>query len=53
MLNPGDAFHWTAYGLSRDIPLTNVPSGRYLLRVEAKARGNSNSAARETLITIQ
>lgn len=45
--------HWTAYGLTRDVPLRNVPPGRYLLKVEAKLHGNSNSVARETLITIQ
>ena len=51
--NPGDAAHWTAYGLTRDIPLKDVAPGRYLLKVEVKARGNSNAVARETLITIQ
>jgi hypothetical protein len=51
--NPGDAGHWTAHALVRDIPLTDVAPGRYLLRVEAKALGNSNPVARETLITIQ
>jgi hypothetical protein len=43
---------WTAYGLVRAIPLQDVPSGRYVLRFEAKLRGNPNSATRETLITV-
>jgi VWFA-related protein len=51
--NPGDAAHWTAYGLSRDIALRDIAPGRYLLRVEAAARGSSNPAARETLITVR
>ncbi len=51
--NPGDAAHWTAYGLTRDIALKDIAPGRYLLRVEATARGSSNPAARETLITVR
>jgi VWFA-related protein len=51
--NPGDAAHWTAYGLTRDIALKDIAPGRYLLKVEATARGNSNPAARETLITVR
>ena len=51
--NQPGAEHWTTYGLSREVPLKNVPPGRYLLRVEAQARGNNNSSAiRETLITV-
>ena len=49
--NPG-ADHWTAHGLTREVPLRNVPPGRYLLRVEAQARGSNSAAVRETLITI-
>jgi VWFA-related protein len=52
--NQPGAEHWTSYGLSREVPLKNVPPGRYLLRVEAQVRGSNNSAAiRETLITVQ
>ena len=51
--NPGDAAHWTAYGLTRDIALKDIAPGRYLLKVEAQARGSSSPAARETLITIR
>jgi VWFA-related protein len=52
--NPsGAAGYWTAYGLTRDIPLRNVSPGRYLLKVEAKARGNESPVVRETLITVQ
>jgi hypothetical protein len=47
------ASHWTTYGLTRAIPLNNVAPGRYLLKVEASARGNTPSAVRETLITIK
>jgi VWFA-related protein len=51
--NPGDAAHWTAYGLTRDIALKDIAPGRYMLKVEAQARGSSSPAARETLITIR
>ena len=51
--NQGDAAHWTAYGLSRDIPLKDIASGRYLLTVAAKVRGTANPVVRETLITVQ
>jgi VWFA-related protein len=58
------ANRWTAYGLARDIPLKNVPAGRYLLKVEAALRdlrqnqaeaksGTASAAVRETLITVQ
>ena len=50
--NPG-ADHWTTYGLTRDVPLKNVPPGRYLIKVEARARGSNNSTAiREILVTV-
>ena len=45
-----------SYGLGRQVPLRDIPPGRYLLRVEAQVRGNlggSQPAARETLITVQ
>ncbi len=51
--NPGDTGQWTAHALVRDIPLAGAAPGRYLLRVEAKALGNSNTVAREILITIR
>ena len=44
---------WTTYGLTRAIPLNNVAPGRYLIKVEAKPRGNTASVMRETLITVQ
>jgi VWFA-related protein len=51
--NPPGADHWTAYGFTRDVPLKNLPPGRYLLRVEVRAPGSNASALRETLITVQ
>jgi VWFA-related protein len=62
---PNDpANRWAAYGLARDIPLKNVPAGRYLLKVEARLRdlrggasesngGAAGGVVRETLITVQ
>ena len=50
--NGGDG-RWAAYGLTRDIPLNGVAPGRYLLRIEASARGSPTPAARETLITVR
>jgi VWFA-related protein len=44
---------WSAYALQKDVPLKGVAPGRYLLRVEAKVRGNTQPVARETLITVQ
>ena len=52
-LGAGAAGYWTAWGLARDIPLKEVAAGRYLLKVEAKLRGNANSVVQETLITVQ
>jgi hypothetical protein len=49
----GAGGRWTAYGLTRDIPLKDVAPGRYLVRVEATARGDSTSLVRETLITVR
>ena len=43
------------HGYSRQIPLNDVPAGRYLLRVEGQVRGNIENAkpvARETLIQV-
>ena len=50
--NPA-ASRWTTYGLTRDIPLNNVAPGRYLIKVEATARGSTPSVLRETLITVR
>jgi VWFA-related protein len=44
---------WSAYGLLKDVPLAGIAPGRYLLRVEARVRGNQDIAARETLITVR
>jgi hypothetical protein len=54
--NNQGADHWTAYGLTRDVPLKNLSPGRYLLRIEARVRGNNGGnapVARETVITIR
>lgn len=51
--NPGDAAHWTTYGLIRSIPLKSIAPGRYLLKVEATVSGNTNAAGQETLITVE
>jgi VWFA-related protein len=51
----GSARNWTAYGYTRDIPLKDIPPGRYLLRVEAQVRGNTGGAkpaGSETVITV-
>ena len=41
------------YSLSRSIPLTNVPPGSYLVRVEAQRRGDAGRmAVRQTAIDI-
>lgn len=48
----GDARRST-HGVTRDIPLKDVPSGRYLLRVEAGTRGSATPVVRETLITVR
>ena len=43
----------TTYGLTQDIPLANVAQGGYLLRVEAKMRGNPAAVVRETFISVR
>jgi VWFA-related protein len=46
---------WTIYGYPKQIPLKDVPPGRYVLRVEAQVRGNledAKPAVRETVITV-
>ncbi len=51
---PNDT-NWSVYSVTRQIPLKDVPAGRYLLRVEARARGNlqDGPAAAETVITVR
>jgi VWFA-related protein len=51
--NSAGAGRWTTYALLRDVPLKQVPAGRYLLKVAAKVRGNADAVIRETLITVQ
>jgi hypothetical protein len=43
------------YGFSKQIPLAEVAPGRYLLQVEAQARGNPKDArpiTQETVVTV-
>ena len=47
------ASHWTMYTFLREVPLKAVPPGRYLLKTEARVRGNAPPVVRETLITVQ
>jgi hypothetical protein len=49
----GNDGRWLAYGLTREIRLADVAAGRYLLSVEAIARGTANPVVRETLITVR
>jgi VWFA-related protein len=51
-ISNGPENRWTAYGLTREIPLKGLSAGRYLLKVEAALRGDTASVARETLITV-
>jgi VWFA-related protein len=51
--NPSTALGWTAYGWTTGIPLKELPPGRYLLKLEAKVRGNSAPATRETIVTVR
>jgi VWFA-related protein len=53
LTNPASSLGWTGYGWTSAIPLKSVAPGRYRLRLEATLRGNSGSAARETMITVQ
>jgi hypothetical protein len=45
---------WDLYGYAKQIPLKDVPAGRYMLRVEAQVRGDDDVKpyARETIITV-
>lgn len=55
LTNGADGKAWSSYVYLRQLPLSGVAPGRYLLRVEAQARNNSNDipAVRETVITVQ
>jgi VWFA-related protein len=46
---------WDVYGYPKEISLKDLAPGRYLLRVEAQARGMEDvkPVARETVITVQ
>lgn len=48
----GGANSWSAFGYTKQIPLTNVPPGRYLLRLEADHTSGGNPAAAETVIVV-
>ena len=52
--NGNDAKNWTAFAITRAIPLRTIAPGRYLLRVDAQVRGSKDMApaSRETLITV-
>jgi hypothetical protein len=45
---------WTAFGVTRAIPLSTIAPGRYLLHMDAQVRGRKDMApaSRETLITV-
>jgi VWFA-related protein len=49
----GPESRWTAYGLTREIPLKGIRAGRYLLKVEARLRGGNAAVSRETLISVE
>jgi VWFA-related protein len=55
LTNTADAKKWDVYAYKKDIPLRDVPAGRYLLQMEAQVRGNQKDkpATRETLITVK
>jgi VWFA-related protein len=46
--------NWSTFAFTRQIPLKDVPPGRYLLRIEARDRARSadTPVARETAITV-
>jgi hypothetical protein len=52
--NGGNAKNWTAFAITRAIPLSTIAPGRYLLHVDALVRGRNDMApaSRETLITV-
>lgn len=49
-----NAKNWTAFAITRAIPLSTIAPGRYLLHVDAQVRGSKDMApaSRETLITV-
>jgi VWFA-related protein len=49
---PGPEPAWSAIGFRTEIPLSNVPAGRYLLRVEALMPRTGRPASTETLINV-
>ena len=54
--NTADAKKWDVYAYTKQIPLSGIAPGQYLLRVEAQVRGtkeDAQPAGRETLITIK
>ena len=40
----GGAPKWQTFGYTGRIPLKDIPPGRYLLRVEARDRGDADAA---------
>jgi hypothetical protein len=55
LANTADAKKWDVYAYTRQVPLSNVAPGRYLLRLEAQVRGDTKTqpVVRETLITVR
>jgi hypothetical protein len=51
---PDSAKNWTTFVLTKQIPLKDVPPGRYLLRIEARDRTRPAQApvASETIVTV-
>jgi hypothetical protein len=49
---PGPEPAWSAIGFRTEIPLENVPAGRYLLRVEAMTSRNGTPVTTEALISV-
>src|SRR5581483_1412970 len=45
---------WDAYAYTHQVPLQNVPPGRYLLRVEAQTHANGGApVSRETVVVVR
>ena len=51
---PDKTKSWTTFVLTKQIPLKDVPPGRYLLRIEARDRTRTDQApaATETVVTV-
>ncbi len=52
--SPGSS-PWTSFGYLKQMPLSEVPAGQYVLRLEARlprANDKANLVARETIITV-